>query len=338
LRAIVLTTINIPNNVKEFIEKADGEWVPIVVGDLKTPHDKVEKICRAAHGVYLSPEKQMTLGFSHGASIPWNCYDRKNLGYLFALREGAELIYSTDDDNYPPEHWDSFVKLGKQRVEVVSSDSGWWNCCSLGDAGVTPRGYPFWLIHEKPSYHVDQKEVDVGIQAGMWLDDPDVDAMTRLVSNPVIKSYLEKDVALETGTMCPYNSQNTFITREMVPANMLWCGARTEYYRYDDIFAGYVGQIIAWHYGKTIKFGRPFLRQTRNPHDLLRDLRSEIGGMECQKGLFSILRSMEFKSSSKGENLKEIIYRVLQEMPQLPSTLKTQVDTWCVDLEKIGVY
>lgn len=337
MKAIVLTTINVPNNILEFAEKADSEWLPIVVGDLKTPHDEVEKICQATHGVYLSPEKQMTLGFSHASAIPWNCYDRKNIGYLFALREGAEIIYSIDDDNYPPDHWDSYVRLGRQRVEVVSSDSEWWNCCSLGDAKITPRGYPIWLLHEEPNYQFTEKEVDVAVQVGLWLGDPDVDAMTRLICNPVVTSYIDKDVALEIGTMCPYNSQNTFISREAVPAHMLWSGAKTSFYRYDDIFAGYVAQVICWHYGKTVKFGRPFLRQSRNPHDHLKDLKSEIGGMECQRDFCSILRSMEFGDCREGDNLREIVYAVVDKIPQLPANLKMQVDTWCADLEKIGL-
>jgi hypothetical protein len=338
VKAIVLTTINVPKNIPEFMEKADGEWIPIIVGDLKTPHGDVEKICKQNHGVYLSPEKQVTLGFSHAAAVSWNCYDRKNIGYLFALREGAEIIYSTDDDNFPTvDHWDTYIKLGKQKIETISSKSGWWNCCSLGDAKITPRGYPVWLIQENPEYKSTSKQVDIGIQVGLWVGDPDIDAMTRILSTPTVKKYQDKDVALDTGTMCPYNSQNTFISREMMPANMLWSCPRTEYYRYDDIFAGYVGQVIAWHHGKNIKFGHPLLRQDRNTHDLAKDLRSEIGGMECQKDFFSVLRSIELTGINVRENLRQIVYAELAKIPTLPFGLKTQVDTWCADLEKIGL-
>jgi hypothetical protein len=337
VKAIVLTTINVPKNVLQFVEKADGEWIPIVVGDLKTPHEAVKAICKAAHGVYLSPEDQNNLGFSYAQAIPWNCYDRKNLGYLFALREGAEIIYSIDDDNYPPDHWDSYVKLGKQRIKVVASASGWWNCCSLGDADITPRGYPYWLIHEKPNCTITKKEVDVAVQVGLWLGDPDVDAMTRLIRNPVVTKYADEDMALDAGTMCPYNSQNTFITREVMPLHMLWCGARTAVYRYDDIFASYVAQVIGWHYGRTIKFGRPILFQERNQHDLLKDLKSEIGGMEAQRDFFSLLHSMEFRDDRKVDNLREVIYAMVDKIPFLPAQLKTQVDTWCADLEKMGL-
>jgi hypothetical protein len=161
--------------------------------------------------------------------------------------------------------------------------------------------------------------------------------MTRILLNPTVNKYEDRDVALEPGTMCPYNSQNTFISREMMPANMLWSCPHTEYYRYDDIFAGYVGQVIAWHHGKNIKFGHPLLRQDRNAHDLTKDLRSEIGGMECQRDFFSVLKSTKLTGSRVCENLRQIVYAELANNPGLPVTLKAQVDTWCTDLEKIGL-
>jgi hypothetical protein len=337
VKAIVLTTINVPKNVLQFIEKAEDEWVPIIVGDLKTPHEQVKAICQKTHGVYLSPDIQKTLGFAHADALPWNCYDRKNLGYLFALREGAEVIYSTDDDNYPVDGWDSYLKLGKQKIKAVSSPSGWWNCCSLGDADITPRGYPHWLIHQKNDYFFTEKEVDVGVQVGLWLGDPDVDAATRLVCNPRVTKYAEDFIALDAGTMCPYNSQNTFIARELVPAHMLWCCARTSAYRYDDIFAGYAAQKIASHYNLTVKFGRPLLLQERNDHDIVKDLKSEIGGMESQKDFFSVINDLQFSTDRKSHNLREIVYAIVERIPLLPVQLKTQVDTWCDDLARLGL-
>lgn len=337
MKAIVLTTINIPKNIPEFMEKADEDWVPVVVGDLKTPHDKVKEICDTAHGIYLSPDIQKTLGFSHTGAIPWNCYDRKNIGYLFALREGAEVIFSTDDDNYPSDHWDSYAHLGKQQCKVVSSPTGWWNCCTLGDVDIAPRGYPYWLINEKPEYTFLEKEVDIAVQAGLWLGDPDIDAMTRLVKNPTVASYTDEDIALDTDTMCPYNTQNTFITREMMPANMLWSCARTSVYRYDDIFAGYAGQVIAKYHGKTVKFGRPHLFQERNYHDIIKDMYSEIGGMECQPEIFSIFNTLQFRSQQISDNLKELVYTAVDKVSVLPESLKKQVDSWCNDLSEIGL-
>ncbi len=337
MKAIVITTVNIPRNIIDFIEKADSEWLPIIVGDLKSPHEEIEKICKQVKGIYLGPEKQMKLGFTHAAAIPWNCYDRKNLGYLFAYKEGAEIIFSTDDDNYPiDDGWDKEVKLGKQELVVVSSSNGWYNSLIESDIKVTPRGFPYWLINDIPQYIYENKEVDVAIQVGLWLGDPDVDAMTRIIIDPKIKTY-GFNRALAKNTMCPYNSQNTFISREMLPAHMVWCGDGTSHYRFDDIYASFVAQVIAFHRNKTIKFGYPLVRQRRNEHDLLTDLEYEIGGMRAMPNFIRFLRNYEFKGASVVDNLHEFIYALTNLMLGLPRTLRTQTDTWYNDLERIGL-
>ena len=33
-------------------------------------------------------------------SLPWNSFGRKNVGYLFAIARGAQIIFDFDDDNF----------------------------------------------------------------------------------------------------------------------------------------------------------------------------------------------------------------------------------------------
>ena len=51
--------------------------------------------------VFLSVEKQKTLGYRIHDLIPYKSYARKNIGYLYAIQHGAKVIYETDDDNCP---------------------------------------------------------------------------------------------------------------------------------------------------------------------------------------------------------------------------------------------
>lgn len=39
--------------------------------------------------------------FSIASELPFKSYTRKNIGYLYAISQGAEWIYDTDDDNKP---------------------------------------------------------------------------------------------------------------------------------------------------------------------------------------------------------------------------------------------
>ena len=32
-------------------------------------------------------------------NLPWNSFGRKNVGYLFAISQGAKIIFDFDDDN-----------------------------------------------------------------------------------------------------------------------------------------------------------------------------------------------------------------------------------------------
>ena len=85
-RIIIITTVNIPRNLIKFYEiDKEKEWDFLVVGDLKTNHDAVSDLCKEVGALYLSPDDQEKLGFTHSVAIGWNCIERKNIGYLFAL-------------------------------------------------------------------------------------------------------------------------------------------------------------------------------------------------------------------------------------------------------------
>ncbi len=44
---------------------------------------------------------QKSFNFKSIETTPFNSYNRKNIGYLFAIKNGAKFIYDTDDDNEP---------------------------------------------------------------------------------------------------------------------------------------------------------------------------------------------------------------------------------------------
>ncbi len=340
MRAVIMTTIGVAENLYLIKERCPG-WTPIVAGDLKTPHAANRRICHEVGGVYLGPEDQMKLGFTHAAAMPWNCYGRKNVAYLYALKEGADLFYITDDDNVPAEDWAEHVKLGPQTVETISSPNGWYNyyegAQTASGIAITPRGYPWWMITEKVEYVRHEKSVKVGVIAGLHLGDPDVDAASRMVNDPVVTGYPAQDFALERGVLSPYDSQNTIITRELMPANMLWSTPGNGWTRYDDIFAGYVGQIIAWKYGYHVRYGRPFVTQKRNPHDIVNDLWLEMEGMRNQRKIFEVLLATALTGATPAEDLRLLMQAMLESFPGLPRCFGTYVDTWLADIRTLGL-
>ncbi|EPB66617.1 hypothetical protein ANCCEY_14291 [Ancylostoma ceylanicum] len=92
---IVVTSINYPSKDVKRLASLKG-WNLVVVADRKTPpdwhYDNVH---------FLSMDYQQKLHFRLSVVSPENSYTRKNIGYLYAIKNGAEWIYDTDDDNKP---------------------------------------------------------------------------------------------------------------------------------------------------------------------------------------------------------------------------------------------
>ena len=129
------------------------------------------------------------------------------------------------------------------------------------------------------------------MNAGLWLDNPDIDALTRMERQPVVRGLKQPwsgNFSLFPGTWSPFNSQNTAIMREAIPAYFLspYIG------RYDDIWASYILIRIAEHLGHVIAFGEPLVRQERNPHDLWKDLDVERNGMIMTDDFCEALRNI----------------------------------------------
>ena len=87
--------INYPTLVVEKLSRQKG-WVVLVVADAKTPKDWS---ANSSNVILLTIEEQMALDFDLVDIIPLNSYVRKNIGYLCAIKCGAEMIYEVDDDN-----------------------------------------------------------------------------------------------------------------------------------------------------------------------------------------------------------------------------------------------
>jgi hypothetical protein len=90
--AVVVTTIQSPTSaVRKWIAiLQEKSIVPIIIGDAKGPFE-YDTCC----DVYPF-ERQPGLKFNLSKSLPMNHYARKNLGYLVAAEQGAEIIRSRD--------------------------------------------------------------------------------------------------------------------------------------------------------------------------------------------------------------------------------------------------
>ncbi len=98
----IITTIQKPTDcVRRLCARLAPLDVPlIVIGDKKGPWSY-----EVPGAELVTLKQQDNLPFMLRKILPENHYTRKNLGYLLAMKEGAQCIYETDDDNAPHASW-----------------------------------------------------------------------------------------------------------------------------------------------------------------------------------------------------------------------------------------
>lgn len=321
---IVTTTINIPVLLRNYTENAlrygHKNVDIIVIGDRKSPRetgDFCAGINRLCPCTYLDiPAQQDFLGgfpelWRH---IRFDCIQRRNIGMLMAYQNGADVVITIDDDNFVTNQ--DFVGIhsaagSRREVTLYASTSGWLDVCAFLDADdgarFYHRGYPQKIRWTERDHFITTQRATrrIAVNAGFWLDNPDIDALSRMERQPVVRGFKPSwpgSIALEPGTWSPFNSQNTALARDVVPAYFLspYTG------RYDDIWASYIVNRIAEHFGDVIRFGDPLVRQQRNPHDLWKDLDVERNGMILTDDFCGALRSIPLTGASYHQCFGEI--------------------------------
>lgn len=268
--AIVITSIFKPTEAVTKFAALSGYQL-FVAGDKKSPAQ-----WEVTGVTYLSTDDQEALGFNLSAKLPYNHYGRKMMAYLQAIKQGASLIIDTDDDNIPYEGWAFPDMDGKFNTAPV--DKGFVNIYkSFTSHHIWPRGYPLDLILDK-THDLDETELSfetgkVGIWQGLADSDPDVDAIYRLIDNTEVYFDKRTPIVLAEGTLCPFNSQNTAVRKELFA--LLYLPAYVTF-RFTDILRGLVAQPIMWAHGYRLGFTEATLIQVRNPHDYIKDFESEI--------------------------------------------------------------
>jgi hypothetical protein len=249
----------------------------IVVGDKKTPDD-----WHCNNVDYMSIDQQEDLNFELTKILPYNHYSRKMLGYIIAIKNGAEYIVDTDDDNIPKENW--LFPNFDNKFDVITEDKGFVNIYQLYTKDkIWPRGLPLKLINLQFELEKDLtiKDCKVGIWQGLADEDPDVDAIYRLTNDTPCYFEEREPIVLGKGTISPFNTQNTIIRKELFPLMYLPTYVT---FRYTDILRGLVAQPIMWLYGYKLGFINATVIQKRNPHDYMKDFISEIPMYEtCEK-------------------------------------------------------
>lgn len=326
--AIVVTTIFPPTAA--LLQLADmakvAGWKLIVVGDRKTPSNFFIEGAR-----YLSLQDQLDSGWNLATQLPHNHYARKNLGYLDAMASGAARIVETDDDNMP---LSSFFDSNEVTASCrVVRDTEWINVYRLfSNQNVWPRGFPLDRIRSAPPATSDALEsMYCPIQQGLADDDPDVDAIYRLVVGAPVVFDRKPPVALAPGALCPINSQNTAWWPDVYP--LMYLPSHCSF-RLTDIWRGLIAVRIAGAQGWNILFRSATVRQERNEHDFMDDFTKEIDGYLRTSEIARILADTVLPSGK--ERIPEammLCYKALCMAGVFPNEEIQLVENWLIDVE-----
>jgi hypothetical protein len=333
--AMVVTSINDPVLLEGYFSNfktyghLDNVKV-IVIPDKKTPLSAYERCARLRERgmdvVCPSVEEQDEYLRRVGLPvhlIPYNSDNRRNVGYLMALESSADFLISIDDDNYctPEEDFvqaHSLVCGGEAEASAVTSTSGWTNLCDLMKvepaSPVYPRGFPYFARHQKTEVRQRRVTATIRMNAGLWLQEPDLDAISWLVAPVRTKAFSGHSFVLGAATWSPINTQNTAVHRDAIPSyyfvRMGYPLAGLPIDRYGDIFSGYFSQACVRHLGHSIRVGTPVAEHRRNTHNYMKDALNELACIAVLEDLLPWLHEVKLEGRTYCEAYVALSHRI----------------------------
>lgn len=329
LTSLVVTTIQPPTEAMRSLAegaRAAG-WRFFVIGDAKGP---------AAFDLpavdFLDLAAQRRSGFAFAEVCPTHTYARKAIGYLLALREGAEAIVETDDDNHPR---GTFFSPRESTIAARRAlGGGWTNAYTFfTENGVWPRGFPLERLHDpRPPEGGPLETLRAPLQQGLADENPDVDAVFRLTRRLPVSFRAASPVFLGDGAWCPFNSQNTTWLREIAALMYL---PITCSFRMTDIWRSFVAQRVLWARGSGVTFHSATVWQERNEHDLMRDFRDELPGYLENARIAATLDGVALDGLSLPNQVSRC-YDALIGIGVIDADERRTLDAWLSDIDTLA--
>ena len=192
---------------------------------------------------------------------------------LYGGEISDEIKTASFDKHGPINHFGLDLHVGKTiNVDLYEPELNVFDPLSITkDNYIWHRGYPIEFLQKRHRVEYKGKtERKVLVQADLWDGDPDIDAMARLTYKPIVK-YSDITEPYCSNAIAPFNSQNTFLAREVIPfySVLPFTG------RMDDIWGGY---ILQHYFPNSVIYAPASVYQDRNVQDLVTNLEKEIIG------------------------------------------------------------
>jgi hypothetical protein len=327
---LIVTSISKPNESLKHLAEGAGKknFNFLLIGDTKSPPDFELSNCK-----FYNIQQQEKLDFQFAEACPKGHYARKNIGYLIAISKEASVIKETDDDNLPLEDfWDCNQQ---NQTAYILKNCGWINIYSyFSKQYIWPRGFALEKIKTKSPelQNFEKYEINCPIHQGLADNNPDVDALYRLLF-PLPQNFKGNlKLALSNASWCPFNSQNTTWFPDAYP--LLYLPAYCSF-RMTDIWRSFVAQKILHANNQAVLFHKPTVVQERNEHNLMKDFNDEIIGYQNNRKIQQEFDKIPLKTGK--ENTKSNMFLCYEKLIQMQLVGKKEIallTIWFNDLEK----
>ncbi len=328
--SLVITTINKFNkNIKNFaIGSKIKKWDLIIIGDKKSP-----KNFKLPYGQYLNLKSQFKISSKFAKICPKNSYARKNIGYLISIKNKNEIIVETDDDNFPKKKFFEDKKLIHTAKEI--KNKSWINIYDLFTKNkklIWPRGLPLDCVNKNKINLTNKKKQKFYLQQGVCEDNPDVDAIYRLINKKINIKFKNNYLVSLGKSLSPFNSQNTVWFKKIFPLMYLpvTCTMRST-----DIIRSLICLKILMNDNKKILFFGTTMFQKRNKHNLYKDFEDEIGIYLNNKKIVNSILNVDLKSGEKNYLSNILIcYKILIKKKFIHQNELKYLKAWLSDIKK----
>lgn len=334
--SLLITTINVPyflDDISKLSKKNNIFFDAIIIGDKKTNPkiyrylSNVKKKYPKNNFEYYDVKSQIKFFKNLNKFykvMPYNSGSRKMLANLIATTRNYECSIMIDDDNFINDDFFKFHNfVGKQKkIKVISTKQKYFNIYESLQEKTNlkfyPRGFPWSERFKKNKYSITEKKVNIDMINGLVLQDPDIDAISRLfwpINVEGVKNKFLPLFALQSHSWTSFNNQNTSTSKRFT--DIYFTPPSTG--RNSDIWTSYVMYKIINALNSYICFGRPIVRQIRNPHNLWIDLKDELQNNINTDNFVDLLRNVKLTNSN---NPIELMYDLIAKSMRMIKSKK----------------
>ena len=258
----------------------DPAWCLVVIGDKNSP-EKAEYMTDVGptagkHCLFLWPDNQERIFPLLSRVVPWNDFSRKNIGYLYAIKHGAQWIWDVDDDNVnllPENILENVIQYRAPCTGFSFHILNPYPYFSVNETYTWPRGQPLEHIRNSvtiPKLCKSSERISIAVVQSLANIQPGVYAIYRFTRNTPFNfgatPSRHTPVVVPQNTFSPFNAQATLWKKEAFLFSALPISVTG---RVSDIWRSYIAQYFFHKYSLHLMFVPPYVDQYRNVHDTL---------------------------------------------------------------------